>query len=388
MARFLLLILLVSLLVPSAVHAQSQSPCAPTPQQTSTVLGDAGGSLPFSPEIPIPGLFDASTVHTISGTTIAEYIRAIFVYFVWIVGLLAVVMIVFGGVRWVAAAGNPVQINDARDIVNNAIIGVIIVLTSVLLLQVINPKLTNLTGLVINPVSPCVIAFVGDAVGVAGELPADQYYLDLRKIDGSPTDICLRSGTCSSVLNQYVQSAGDEYSVDPILIKALILGEAKLDENGNPISGPTTGHDGTSANRMGSAYGVGQMTAETLGEQLAAVNKNVPIDCQDQSGTPLRQASGELAVKCQKFLDAHLELQVRMIAHMLKTILQAKQFDPSPTVLAAVYHLGGGGYNKFVSGQTPVGTTPAAAAKYLKRFNARYLQIYADSQHITSAHTK
>lgn len=102
----------------------------------------ANEPITITPEVPIPGTYDKT--QTIDNNSIATYIRAIYIYFIWGVGILATVMITYGGFRWVAAAGNAARINDARETVNNAIIGLIIALTSYALLYVINPQLLNL----------------------------------------------------------------------------------------------------------------------------------------------------------------------------------------------------------------------------------------------------
>ncbi len=96
--------------------------------------------IPFKPEVKIPGVFDQET--TVDNDFIGRYIRAIYVYFIWTVGVLAAVMITFGGVKWVAAAGNAGRIQDARDLINSSIIGIIIALTSVVLLNLISPQFT------------------------------------------------------------------------------------------------------------------------------------------------------------------------------------------------------------------------------------------------------
>ncbi len=111
------------------------------PPQTSTPVKKS--PVVFDPEITLP-LFSGGAV---DGSTFASYIRAIFVYFIWSVGVLAVVMVIFGGVRWVAAAGDAGRINQAKDIIYNAIIGVVIGLTSVLLLNLIDPNLVNFRGI-------------------------------------------------------------------------------------------------------------------------------------------------------------------------------------------------------------------------------------------------
>lgn len=120
----------------------------PVAAQTAATSPSAADD--FIPEIPLPGLFEGA--QKMNNNLMANYIRAMFVYFVWVVGIVATTMVVYGGIKWVGAAGNPGQIKDARDIIDSAVIGVIIALTSIVLLNIINPKLTslNITGL--NPV--------------------------------------------------------------------------------------------------------------------------------------------------------------------------------------------------------------------------------------------
>lgn len=98
----------------------------------------------FTPEIKLPGVFDKDDI-PVDSSLMSQYIRAIFVYFIWVVGTVATFMIIYGGIRWVAAAGNSGQIKEARSIIDNAVIGIIIALTSVVLLNIINPKLTQLS---------------------------------------------------------------------------------------------------------------------------------------------------------------------------------------------------------------------------------------------------
>ncbi|MDP4007110.1 MAG: hypothetical protein Q8P55_00745, partial [bacterium] len=64
-------------------------------------------------------------------------------------GLAAFVMIVWGGVQWMTSAGNPTKTSDAKDKIQKALLGLLLVLSSFLILQVINPELTSLriTGL-------------------------------------------------------------------------------------------------------------------------------------------------------------------------------------------------------------------------------------------------
>lgn len=74
-------------------------------------------------------------------------IVAWFYYFiVGISGLAAFIMLVWGGFRWLTSAGNPTAISDARDQITKALLGLLLILTSWIILQVINPELTILIG--------------------------------------------------------------------------------------------------------------------------------------------------------------------------------------------------------------------------------------------------
>ena len=68
-----------------------------------------------------------------------------FYYFiVGVAGLSAFVILVWGGFQYLSSAGNPTAIGDAKDKIKSALLGLLIILTSWLILQVINPDLTTL----------------------------------------------------------------------------------------------------------------------------------------------------------------------------------------------------------------------------------------------------
>lgn len=132
---------------------------APAFAQTNS---SSGG---FIPELPIPGQFEGT--QTLDNNLFGRYVRAIYVYFIWTVGIVATGMITFAGVKWVAAAGDQGRIRDARDMITNAIIGVIIALTSVVLLNLLSPGFTTLS-------IPGAKKVVGDPYDTASPL----YYKD------------------------------------------------------------------------------------------------------------------------------------------------------------------------------------------------------------------
>ncbi len=59
-------------------------------------------------------------------------------------GFAAFIMIVWGGVGWMTSSGNPSKTTEAKDRIEKALLGLLLVLASFLILQVINPDFTIL----------------------------------------------------------------------------------------------------------------------------------------------------------------------------------------------------------------------------------------------------
>lgn len=74
----------------------------------------------------------------------AQYIQTIYRFSIGAGALLAMVMIIWGGIQWTASAGNPSKIEDAKDRIRQAIYGFALILGAVLILTVIDPELPKL----------------------------------------------------------------------------------------------------------------------------------------------------------------------------------------------------------------------------------------------------
>lgn len=112
----------------------------------------------FTPQVGIPGSkFDTDkppyTFTDASTKPIAEYISAIYKYAIGIVGILAAVVLMVGGVLWIVAGGNATQISEAKAWIGAALTGLILALTSYLILSTVNPALVNLKTTNITSVS-------------------------------------------------------------------------------------------------------------------------------------------------------------------------------------------------------------------------------------------
>lgn len=73
-----------------------------------------------------------------------EMIAWSYYFIVTISGIASFVMLVWGGFEWLTSVGNASKISNARERINSAFLGLIIVLASFLILKAINPELITL----------------------------------------------------------------------------------------------------------------------------------------------------------------------------------------------------------------------------------------------------
>ena len=150
----------------------------------------------------IPGAERPTTVKT----PLPEYVKYIFNFSIMIAGFIAFIAVFYGGVRYLTSAGNPSIMGDAKSQIFAGFLGLIILLSSYLILTTINPQLVILK------------ASLGPS-GTAGEVPeAPGVYLCL---DASKSkDVCDYFLSSRDVLPEninkkatyiYFKNVGDNY---------------------------------------------------------------------------------------------------------------------------------------------------------------------------------
>ncbi|OGF21643.1 hypothetical protein A2316_01095 [Candidatus Falkowbacteria bacterium RIFOXYB2_FULL_38_15] len=77
-------------------------------------------------------------------TDMAEYISLAYSYVLSIGNILAVVIIIASGFIYLTAGGNPSRIGQAKEYIGGAVVGVILLFTSYLILNTLNPDLVRL----------------------------------------------------------------------------------------------------------------------------------------------------------------------------------------------------------------------------------------------------
>lgn len=142
---FFCLILAAISVIPAL--AQSQSDLGASTPKLSTPLDIPNLS------IKIPGLvMRESTCDETECVTpwLADYIAGLYQYGISIIAIIAVITLMIGGVVWITAGGNDERIGDAKKWISGSLIGVLIACTSYLILNFVNPALTELSPLKIS----------------------------------------------------------------------------------------------------------------------------------------------------------------------------------------------------------------------------------------------
>lgn len=101
----------------------------------------------FTPQVGIPNSpFTQGEKYTFdkkSTQPIADYVRAIYKYAIGVVGILATVVMMIGGVMWIMSGGSPERAGEAKAWITASISGLVLTLCSYLILATVNPALVN-----------------------------------------------------------------------------------------------------------------------------------------------------------------------------------------------------------------------------------------------------
>ncbi len=79
-----------------------------------------------------------------AGQELPSYINYLFIFGLSLIAFLALAQMMVGGLTYILAAGNVAKVEDAKDTIKQALIGLGLLLVSYLLLNTINPDLVNL----------------------------------------------------------------------------------------------------------------------------------------------------------------------------------------------------------------------------------------------------
>lgn len=120
----------------------------------SDALAADPASLEFNPQIRIPGSsLDAASVDVaaydpktgkMNSDLIGRYIQAFYNYGMAAAGILAAIVLMAGGVLWLTSGGDSGKVGQAKELIIGSIIGTIILFSSWIILNTVNPELLKL----------------------------------------------------------------------------------------------------------------------------------------------------------------------------------------------------------------------------------------------------
>ncbi|KKQ79627.1 MAG: hypothetical protein UT02_C0029G0007 [Parcubacteria group bacterium GW2011_GWC2_38_7] len=133
--------------------------------------------------IPIPSLpsfadIEVSPGETVNVPYIAQYVVAIYKYGLTLASILAVMMIVIGGIMYIISSADPSKVALAKQMIFGSITGITVLLCSFIMLKIINPNLVTFTAISVETVKKD-IQHLGAAAysDITGKplLPASEY---------------------------------------------------------------------------------------------------------------------------------------------------------------------------------------------------------------------
>jgi 3D (Asp-Asp-Asp) domain-containing protein len=103
---------------------------------------------------------------------IGEYIVGVYKYAVGIVGIIAAIVLMVGGIIWLTAGGNQSRVGEAQNWIKGSITGLVLLLSSYVLLFQINPALLEFKPIAISVVQELEPYVANRKNGVAEEYKA------------------------------------------------------------------------------------------------------------------------------------------------------------------------------------------------------------------------
>ncbi len=162
-------------------------------------------------------------------STLPDLIAYLYNFAIMIAGIAVFFMLVIGGFKYLTSAGDPGKAKEAKDQLTSSVFGLILLLSSFLILNTINPQLTTLTPPWIGSQTPC------DAKTdkTQSECPAGEKCIGDIKPDDNKKD-----GKCFPASPGIKEVAGLEQIKDGVLLfeKSQFEGGAYILKTENPVN--------------------------------------------------------------------------------------------------------------------------------------------------------
>jgi len=183
----------------------------------------------FTPQVPFGDTITSADIK--GGAGLAKYINNVYKYAIGVVGILATIIMMWGGVRWITAGGDSSAVGDAKKWIEGALMGLTLTMTSYMILNFVNPDLVNFKLITITPVTSEEVATA--RTGFKGDT-CDRYR---SALSGSVIDFNQITGPTPAVSNRCYNAAFDtvanatDTKINVNLLRAISARESQCDKN-------------------------------------------------------------------------------------------------------------------------------------------------------------
>jgi len=166
--------------------------------------------------------------------TIGEYIGAVYRYALGAASIIAIVMIMVGGVQYVMGGADPEMVGAAKTRITNAVTGLILILSAYVILVTVNPALVTFSALKVQSVPYQALNLLNTSIS-SNLTQCNDVKGIVKKC--SATKLSNPPGW-SQTLTDAVNQAASDTGVDPILIAAHLQTETRGNVNYGGAIGP------------------------------------------------------------------------------------------------------------------------------------------------------
>ncbi len=166
---------------------------------------------------------------------LGEYIQGMYTYLIKFSFIMAIVFLMIGGLQWALGATSAEQLSKAKKRIKDAIIGLILLLSVVMILTMVNPQLTSLQPIMIQRIQPIEISFAAELMDEAGESTGSPA-LGLSEVISVPGEHKSSVGADTGLTNEDIKQVANTNGIDECFLWAF----AKKESGGKLLA---IGHD-------------------------------------------------------------------------------------------------------------------------------------------------
>ncbi|MFH0804777.1 MAG: transglycosylase SLT domain-containing protein [Patescibacteria group bacterium] len=251
---------------------------------------------------PLPGITQSATITPIVGPpetypyavkNLPCFVVGIYVYFAGVAGILATVMIMYGGIKYITSYGNPQRITDAKDNIFSALVGLALTLCAYVLLNFINPNLTSLRMEAVPSIEKALLGDPDMEKEQVGERGASPSSWSSGNVEGWDATLALQAG---------------DAGVDKSWLKAIMMVESGGDPNAESAAGacglmqilPSTAEEVMGIKGIDCAYLKGSVNSISVAAQYLAQLSGKRTGKVDACPASTRYKSTQQVVACNK----------------------------------------------------------------------------------------